>query len=237
VSQVNEFFPLPQPVQPSGRRKNAARPGVTFPPPEPEDVVAPNPEEIQRMRVYFASELDDGTDCPCCTRYAQRQPRPLGKGPALWLLELVYVTDAELELPKGRVVVGRDVYCHTRDILDRLPGGGTDGTSVLPLYGFIKALADGYVPPPDNPTAAKPRTNGFWTLTTLGRAWAMNEIRAPERVVTAVGNPERFLGGPWGIRDALGDGFDYDEALSRILSAMPNRERLAIRRRRRRRAI
>jgi len=205
-------FPLETPLVPEGRRKNGARPGVSFKRivEEKDDLYRPpTPEEIKRVRRYFAEQLDDGVDCPACTRHAQRQHRPLGCGPARWLIELVFLSE------DGKAV-------HTGEIVKNLKGNnvsGTDATSVLPLYGLIEPALNPEAainpPPPSSKSHAKGRTAGFWRPTKLGRAFALGKIKVPARIVTCLGVPEAFEGEPVSIQDALGQKFNYDEIMGR----------------------
>jgi len=202
-------FPLKAPVVPEGRRKNGAMEGTNF-----QDIAKreldrdPTPEEICRVQRFFAGNLEDGTDCPCCTRHAKRQYRPLGCGPARWLIEIVYLSD------DGQAV-------HTGEIIKALKGNnvsGSDATSVLPLYGMIEPAPDpkeGLNPPPPSKARTK-RTSGFWKPTKLGRAFALNKIKVPAKVVTCLGVPESFEGDPVSIHDALGKKFDYAEIMRRV---------------------
>ena len=203
-------FPLAKPVVPAGRRKNGALPGIDFT--EWADAPLDRPptrEEIQRVQRFFARRLDEGADCPCCTRYAQRQRRPLGCGPARWLIELVYLSDAGQPIPTGTV-------------LKNLKGkniSGTDATSVLPLYGMIAAATNPEAsvnpPPPSATGIAKARTSGFWRPTQLGRDFVFDKVKVPAKVVTCLGSPEAFEGEPITIREALGKKFNYDEIMGR----------------------
>jgi len=133
----------------------------------------------------------------------------LGAGPARWLIELVYLSDQNQPI-------------HTGEILKALKGhhiSGSDATSVLPLYGLIEPAADpdgaSNPPPPSSRANAKGRTSGFWRPTKLGRAFALDKVKVPERVVTCLGIPELFEGDPIGIRDALDKKFNYDEIRGR----------------------
>jgi len=203
-------FPHPKPVVPPGRRKNGAAPGVDFmelasAPLDRE----PTEAEIKRVQRYFARQLDEGSDCLCCTRYAQRQRRTLGCGPARWLMEIVYLSD------KGQPI-------HTGTVLKNLKGNnisGSDATSVLPLYGMIEAAANPNAsknpPPPSATGLAKARTSGFWKPTSLGRDFVFDKVKVPAKVITCLGNPEAFEGEPVTIREALGKKFNYDELRSR----------------------
>lgn len=203
-------FPLKTPVIPSGRRKNGAAPGVCFKKISETDADrSPTPEEILRVQRFFASNLDKGTDCPCCTRHAKRQLRPLGCGPARWLIEIVYLSD------EGQAI-------HTGTVLKSLKGkniSGSDATSVLPLYGLIEPAKDPNAgtnpPPPSSRAHAKGRTSGFWKPTKLGRAFALDKIQVPAKVVTCLGVPEAFDGDLISIKDAIGKKFNYDEIMGR----------------------
>lgn len=201
-------FPLSAPVVPDSRRKNGALPGVNFKKiAEKAPDRAPTPEEILRVQRYFAQQLEEGIDCPCCTRHAKRQRRLLGCGPARWLIELVYLSD------KGQAI-------HTGEIIKSLKGNnvsGSDATSVLPLYGLIEAASDpagGINSPPPSAARAK-RTSGFWRPTKLGRAFALDKVKVPAKVVTCLGVPEEFEGELVSIKDALGTKFNYAEIMGR----------------------
>ena len=203
-------FSLDVPIIPEGRRKNGAKPGVCFRRiAEGEQDRPPTPDEILRVQRHFASGLDDGTDCPTCTRHARRQHRALGCGPARWLIEIVYLSDS------GQAI-------HTGEILKALKGNNVSGsvaTSILPLYGLIVAAEDPEAvvnpPPPGSRTHPKGRTSGFWRPTKLGRAFALDRIKVPERIVTCLGVPEKFEGDPVSIKDALGTKFNYDAIMRR----------------------
>jgi len=207
---VWDGFPLTTPIIPEGRRKNGAKTGVCFRKiGEDEPDRPPTAEEIHRVQRYFAQGLDDGTDCPCCTRHARRQHRAFGCGPARWLIELVYLSDT------GQAV-------HTGEILKALKGNnvsGSDATSILPLYGLIEAAEDPEMshnpPPPSSRSHAQGRTSGFWVATKLGRAFALDKVKIPERVVTCLGVPEAFEGEGVSIKDALGKKFNYSEIMGR----------------------
>lgn len=199
-------FPLKKPIIPNGRRKNGAAPGMSFPVPVGQ-VGEPTRDEIERVRRFFASRLDTGDDCPCCTRYAKRQHRVLGCGPARWLIELVYLY--------------KDDPIHTGQVIKNLKGAnvsGSDATSVLPLYGLISpapAPSRKSIPPSERSKAPKGRTSGYWRPTQLGRDFVFEKINVPERVVTCLGLPEAFEGIPVSIREALGKKFNYAELMRR----------------------
>jgi hypothetical protein len=203
-------FPLKTPITPEGRRKNGAKPGVSFKKiGEGEMDRPPTPTEVLRVQQEFAAGLDDGTDCPCCTRHARRQHRAFGCGPARWLIELIYLSD------EGQAI-------HTGEILKALKGNnvsGSDATSILPLYGLIEGAEDPKAavnpPPPSSRSHAKGRTSGFWRSTKLGRAFALDKVKVPERIVTCLGVPEAFEGDPISIKEALGKKFNYDEIMGR----------------------
>jgi len=203
-------FPLKTPVVPEGRRKGGAQPGICFKKiSEKELDRPPTSEEILRVQRFFADNLDGGGDCPCCTRYAKRQHRSMGSGPARWLIELVYLSD------KGQAI-------HTGEVIKALKGNnvsGADATSVLPLYGLIEPAEDpnsGTNPPPPSSRAhAKGRTPGFWRPTKLGRSFALDRVKVPERIVTCLGVPEAFEGGSVSIKEALGKKFNYDAIMCR----------------------
>jgi len=202
-------FPLKKPIVPAGRRKNGATEGTNFREIAKRELDrAPTPEEILRVQRFFADNLEAGTDCPCCTRHAKRQYRPLGCGPARWLIEIVYLSD------DGQAI-------HTGEIIKALKGNnvsGSDATSVLPLYGMIEPAKDpkeGVNPPPPSKARSK-RTSGFWRPTKLGRAFALGKIKVPAKVVTCLGVPEAFEGDPVSIQDALGKKFNYDEIMGRV---------------------
>lgn len=208
-------FELRRPWQPSNRRKNGAAKGVSFDP-AAGAASEPTAEEIEKVRSYFASKLDEGIDCPCCTRFAQRQHRSFGCGPARWLIELVYLADDP------------DKFIHTGRVIKNLEGekiSGSDATSVLPLYGMIEE-GDGETPLSHRRPGAhgepKGRTSGFWRPTRIGRAFIFDKIRVPAKIVTCIGVPESFEGPPVGIRDTLEKKFNYDEIMGRFAPVSPS---------------
>ena len=109
---------------------------------------------------------------------------------------------------------------HTGEIIKALKGNnvsGSDATSVLPLYGLIEPAADpkGGINSPPPSRAPRTRTSGFWKPTKLGRAFALDKIKVPAKVVTCLGVPESFEGDLVSIKDALGKKFDYGEIMGR----------------------
>ena len=152
-----------------------------------------------------------GTNCPCCTRFAQRQHRAFSCGPARWLIELVYLATTP------------NKFIHTGRVIKSLEGeniSGSDATSVLPLYGMIEEGPGETVLSHRRPSAkAKGRTSGFWRPTPIGRAFVFDKVKVPARVVTCLGKPEAFEGSPISIRDALEKKFNYDALLGRFQGA------------------
>ena len=155
---------LTTPIVPNKRRKNGALPGTVFPVPTG-SIEHPTPEEIARVRRFFAAGLDEGTDCPCCTRYAQRQHRSFGSGPARWLMEIVWLSSSN----------GGD-WVHTGACIKSIGGdnvSGSDATSILPLYGLIEEKDGGLAI--EREDGSKPRTNGYWRPTAWGQRFVFGD--------------------------------------------------------------
>lgn len=122
-----------------------------------------------------------------------------------WLIELVR------QSPNGG-------WVHTAACLKALTGdniSGSDATSILPLYGLIEEKGDGLAV--EAPDGSKPRTNGYWRPTELGRRFVRLEVTVPRKVVTCLGVPERYedVNDRVNCREALGKKFNYDEIMGR----------------------
>lgn len=148
---------------------------------------------VKALREVLRAELAEGTDCPGCGAFAKRYNRKLNSSIARWLIELVRRS------PSGQWVKGSVVT----DALNNL---GKDATTLLPDWGLIEGCS------------VCERESGLWRPTPLGRDFVMGIAEVPRTIYTynreCLGHDERK--GKVGIREALGDKFDYDELMKMV---------------------
>jgi hypothetical protein len=137
-----------------------------------------------RLWAEIAGEVKDGTECPCCRQYVKMYVRKLNSGMILFLIRLY---KADRKAPNGTFNV--------RDLLPATSKVSTDG-AYLPYWGFVEIPAKGY-----------------YQITSSGRLFVQNMLKAPQHVVLLCGRFLGFKGKAISIQDACRDHFELEELL------------------------
>lgn len=146
---------------------------------------------VARDRVFGG--LDEGIRCPCCTQFCKAYTRRINSGMArslIWLVRTWRAGDPEswIHIPSSGpryVLANRELARFT-------------------FWEMVQARF--------NEDKSK-RDSGYWRPTDLGISFAMGESRAPRWVKLYDNGIRAWSEGAVGIRDALGEHFDYDELM------------------------
>ena len=184
-------------------REDAAepeQPDLFAAPVDPGDPL-PSRTELAGAKADFFRKLELGGPvvCPCCDRLASKDVRTIHSTMAAGLVVL-----SRLEGPVCRAV-------NVREIVRALRGRSTVNPAAdfakLRWWGLIESPAAASVP-------AGQKSHGWWTLTIRGRDFVAGVTTVPRKVVRWNKKTEGFAGERIGIREALGDAFNYDELLA-----------------------
>lgn len=137
----------------------------------------------------------DGVECPCCGQFAKVYRRKLNSAMAQALAAFYERMGAS------------DEYVHVPSTTDMSRLGGD--WAKLAHWGLIEEK------PSDRDDGSKHA--GWWRITELGRRFVRDEVRIPSHALLF---NQQLLGmdesSTIGIRQALGDKFDYAELMARI---------------------
>jgi hypothetical protein len=154
-------------------------------------------DSIRDAKSYIESRLDNGVNCPCCSRHNKRYVRPLDSGIARGLVALVRAS------PKGEIV-------HVKDIPEMLVGSvawTAHDFAKARWWGLCEEVKGAAIP--TTKSADKKRRQGFWRSTEKGRQFVFSMLKVP-KYVNLVNNKFKGLEGDnISIQDALGEPFDY----------------------------
>lgn len=144
-------------------------------------------------RRYVLERRDDGVECPCCGRFVLVYRRKLNAGMALAFLHLVQIWLAEQRPVHAKEVCG--------------PTSNRD-FSQLKFWGLMT--------PVPKQEGQKGRTSGLWVPTEKGVLFGTGKIAVPSHRIHVSGEDatQGWSTSTLYIRDALPDGFDYDELMA-----------------------
>ena len=145
---------------------------------------------LRQAREALRAELDAGTTCPCCDRYARRYRRALHAGMAAALV--VLYRHARSGAAGG--------WVSTKE-LRRYTGGGGDYAK-LALWQLAEKAR-----------GPKGRRLGKMRATERGLAFASGSVSVRRVVIEYDGTAAGFEGPAVWIRDVLGSRFNYDELM------------------------
>lgn len=136
--------------------------------------------------------VDEGARCPCCGQHAKVYKRSIHASMAVGLLHMYRAGPAH----------------HPYSLREHVPASlGRGDVAKLRYWGLLV--------PAELPTHGS-RREGDYMVTRNGLLWLRDALAVPKYV--RVYDSERLgepFGEPWGIRDALGEKFDYEELMSR----------------------
>jgi hypothetical protein len=161
----------------------------------------PNTVTLEDAKVWLRKVVKKGAECPCCTRHAQVYERKFNAGMACVLI-YIFNTANELQPPGGWFHINNE-------LAKRQVSAMALEYSKLRHWGMIEKYPKGEKGPGGQPSS------GLWRITPLGRGFVagMEKVERVQRVydnqVLKSAAKEQIT-----IKQALADGFDYDELMS-----------------------
>ena len=141
-------------------------------------------EGKQHLRINFK----EGTDCPCCGKYVKAYKRKLNSGIARSLIIM------------NQLNAFNGIHIHIQDEFAKLKLRATTmDYAYAEKWKLIKA-------DPDN--------NGYWTLTTLGKSFVLNQAVLPDYCLVYNGKVYSWSKSFIDIEHALTTSFDYNELMN-----------------------
>lgn len=151
---------------------------------------------IEDARNYINSQIKRGkaAKCPACTQTVKIYKRKIYTTMATSLINL-YKLSPTLS------------YHHISEIeANRNTGGGGDFAKLV-YWGLVQEA-------PKEMEITGKRTSGFWKITEMGKAFVEDRLKVPEYMHVYNKRLLRTTGDRVGIRDVLGEGFDYKGLMS-----------------------
>lgn len=145
---------------------------------------------LGEARDWLRERVAHGERCPCCTQLAKVYRRKINAGMAHALIQMYRHAGTE--------------WFYLPNITSRWQGRDEAG---LRYWGLITEATEKR----DDGGRA-----GWWCLTPLGERFVRRHIRVPKYALVYDGRCLGMEGDLVGIRDALGDKFNYDELMRGI---------------------
>ena len=167
----------------------------------PEERRFPAPRQRSLSEAHFWANLDEGTTCPCCGRYAKRYKRRIHAGMARVLVQLYHLTrtGSWADYRKACVVDGKIM--------------GRDFT-ILRYWGLVEQLADGGPDLSGIPgEIAEGSGSGLWRITALGQQFVNGRCTVPRWVEVFNDQPGAMATEQITVQQALGKKFNYEELM------------------------
>lgn len=146
----------------------------------------------------FLRKLDDGTDCPCCGRFAKVYARKINNNMARTMIWMCRV------LSDMGALFDRNVFLDVPKIAPRWVVR-TNQFPALRWWGLMERL--------DSKDDQKRKHIGMWRPTRNGIQFAHGELTVDEKVYTLFGRVIGFGGKKVSIEDCFGRDFDYSEVM------------------------
>lgn len=156
-------------------------------------------ETIEQGINHIRQGMSDGVACPCCGQLVKLYRRTIYWGMAKGLIQLYHLHRAQ------------EGYYHLRDLKT------TSKRSVYDLSDFSKLKHWGLIypcPVNDNP---KTKSSGLWHITDKGIEFVEDRLRLPKYAYVFNDTVYDRGGELVGIRDALGEEFDYYELMGYLV--------------------
>ena len=147
---------------------------------------------LEGIKNKVFDQMDKGTICPCCGQFVKLYKRKLNSGMAITLIR-VY---------KGN---GRE-WTNIKDFLRKEKHTNSHDWTLLRYWGIIEEE----MKEPDNEMK---KTNGVWRITKKGEEFIFNKIKVLSHIKIYNGKQRGSEGALIGIKEALGNRFNYTELM------------------------
>lgn len=153
---------------------------------------------------WVLEHRQDGVTCPCCGQFAKVYRRKLSSTMAY---ALILIDRHFRKVPGGWLHVPSYL---TKNVPDKCGATYRGGDwAKMAYWGLIEEK--------DEPREDGCKHAGWWSITDLGQQFVRNQVRIPSHVLLY---DQRLLSldrtTMIGIKDALGDRFNYDELMDRL---------------------
>lgn len=145
---------------------------------------------------WLQERLEKGQTCPCCKQFAKIYKRPINGVSAYSLIRLYWECHYT------------DDYVHIAKITPPHMAGGGDFAKLV-YWDLVEEM-------PKGEGVTEKRTSGFWKITEKGRQFVDGEITVPSHVRLYDGKSLGLVGGQVGIKEVLGNKFDYAELMGMV---------------------
>ena len=146
-------------------------------------------QTLEEAKQHVLAQRDQGVTCPCCDQYCKVYRRTIYAGMARFLIWLVKAFER------------RDRMQAYIDILQGPPQRGGDFAK-LAYWELIEPME-----------TKKGKVTRYWRPTDKGRAFAYDKATVPKHAMVFNGEVVGFSEKRFGIRDALGKNFNYEELM------------------------
>jgi len=157
--------------------------------------------DIQYAKQILKTDLQDkardgGCHCPVCGQYAKVYRRQIA---ATTVRQLAKVYHEH----------GVGVYFHVRDTMLRGMSGAADFPK-LEYWNLIRRM-------PHNEGDDGKKSSGMWKITPSGKAFLQDHLAVPQYALVYNGNVLAMEGNMVNVRQCLGQKFDYNELMGRLV--------------------
>ena len=149
-------------------------------------------ETIKEAKIYLRSNLEKGSDCPCCNQKVKSYRRNLNYAMSLCLIKLSGMDQK---------------FHHVSKIVEGISNTGTADFSKLKYWGLIQEK--------ENLDTSK-KNSGFWKITESGINFAQNKTNLPKYVTIYNKINLGFSSEEINIIEALGYKFNYYDLINNL---------------------
>lgn len=152
---------------------------------------------LEEAKEQLNNELEIGTICPCCGRFAKTYKRKITSAMA-WGLILIYKHYRDNKF--------YDEFLHIENFfknIKNLPSSIRGDITKLRHWGLIESLKE-------KRSDGNPQS-GYYRITNLGIRFVRSEIKVKEHMLIYDDKVQSFIGKYVTITDCLGNKFNYDE--------------------------
>lgn len=151
---------------------------------------------LRDAKTLMAEKIIDGTQCPCCTQHAQIYTYRLYATSAMALIKL-YNLDKFNDAGEF----------HVKDF--------AEATGLHPRASHFAELRFWeLVQKSDRKADKTQKSSGYWSITDKGKAFVEGRIKVKESIRIFNNDFYGFSGDPITIEQALGNKFDYQQAMN-----------------------
>ena len=161
-----------------------------------------NDSTITEGKEYLRQNWEKGTKCPCCNQFVKLYRRKLNSGMSYGLIQIYKI---------GMEINFKDNWMKVADeLVKRQLNPANLDYSKLHYWGLLEQK-----PNEDDKTK---RDSGYWKITERGKKFIRNEIKLQKYVYIYNGKIQDFDGDMVGIKDCLGNNFNYVELMGKDAS-------------------